>query len=59
MLDDHRTLRRFWAEAVNTACYVSNMIYLRVQKKKTCYELMHGLTPKMSHFNVKVGSALF
>jgi transposase InsO family protein len=24
MLDEHRTLRRFWAEAVNTACYVSN-----------------------------------
>jgi hypothetical protein len=42
MLDEHRTLRRFWAEAVNTACYVSNRIYLRVHKKKTCYELMHG-----------------
>jgi transposase InsO family protein len=23
MLDNHRTPRRFWAEAVNTACYVS------------------------------------
>jgi hypothetical protein len=22
MLDEHRTPRRFWAEAVNTACYV-------------------------------------
>jgi hypothetical protein len=35
MLDEHRTSRRFWAEAVNTACYVSNRIYLRVHKKKT------------------------
>jgi hypothetical protein len=52
MLDEHRTLRRFWAEAVNTACYVSNRIYLRVHKKKTCYELMHGRTPKVSHFHV-------
>jgi hypothetical protein len=26
MLDEHRTPRRFWAEAVNTACYVSNRI---------------------------------
>jgi hypothetical protein len=52
MLDEHRTPRRFWAEAVNTACYVSNMIYLKVHKKKTCYELMHGCTPKVSHFHV-------
>jgi hypothetical protein len=28
------------------------MIYLRVHKKKTCYELMHGRTPKVSHFHV-------
>jgi hypothetical protein len=52
MLDDHRTPRRFWAEAVDTACYVSNWIYLRVHEKKTCYELMHGRTPKVSHFHV-------
>jgi hypothetical protein len=52
MLDEHRTLRRFWAEAVNTTCYISNRIYLRVLKKKTCYELMHGRTPKVSHFHV-------
>jgi methylphosphotriester-DNA--protein-cysteine methyltransferase len=38
MLDEHRTPTRFWAEAVNTACYVSNRIYHRVHKKKTCYE---------------------
>jgi hypothetical protein len=52
MLDEHRTPRRFWAEVVNTACYVSNRIYLRVHKKKTCYELMHSRTPKVSHFHV-------
>jgi hypothetical protein len=52
MLDEHRTPRRFYAEAVNTACYVSNRIYLRVHKKKTCYELMHGRTPKVSQFHV-------
>jgi hypothetical protein len=52
MLHEHRTLRRFWAEAVNTTCYVSNRIYLSVHKKKTGYELMHSLTPKMSHFHV-------
>jgi hypothetical protein len=52
MLDEHRTPRRFWAEAVNTACYVSNRIYLRVHKKKTCYELIHGRTPKVGNFHV-------
>jgi transposase InsO family protein len=26
MLDENRTPRRFWAEAVNTACYVSKRI---------------------------------
>jgi hypothetical protein len=51
MLDEHRTPRRFWAEAV-IACYVSNRIYLRVHKQKTCYELMHGRTSKVSHFHV-------
>jgi hypothetical protein len=48
MLDEHRTLRRYWAEAVNTACHVSNRILLRAFKRKTCYELMHGRAPKVS-----------
>jgi hypothetical protein len=51
MLDEHRTPRRFWAKAVNTACYASNRIYLRVHKKKTCFELMLDRTPKVSHFH--------
>jgi hypothetical protein len=37
---------------VNTACYLSNMIDLRMHKRKTYYELMHGRTPKVSHFHV-------
>jgi hypothetical protein len=52
MLDEHRTPTRFWAEAVNTTCNVSNRINLRVHKKKTCYELMHGRTTKVNHFHV-------
>jgi transposase InsO family protein len=52
MLDEHRTPRKFWAEAVNTACYVSNRIFLRAFLKKTCYELFHGRTPRVSHFRV-------
>jgi transposase InsO family protein len=52
MLDEHMTLRRFWAEAVNTACYVLNRSYLMVHKKRTCYELIHSRTPKVSHFHI-------
>jgi transposase InsO family protein len=28
MLDEHRTPRHFWAKAINTACYMSNYIFL-------------------------------
>jgi hypothetical protein len=42
MLDEHRTPRRYWAEAVNTTCHVWNRIFLRAFLNKTCYELMHG-----------------
>ena len=42
MLDEHRTPRRFWAEAINTACYVANRIFLRSFMKKTSYELRFG-----------------
>jgi transposase InsO family protein len=29
MLDEHRTPRRYWVEAMNTACHVVNRIFLR------------------------------
>jgi hypothetical protein len=35
MLDEHRTPRRFWAEATNTTCHVSNHIFLRAFLNKT------------------------
>ena len=38
MLDEHRTRRKYWAEAVNTACYVSNHIFLRAFMHRTSYE---------------------
>jgi hypothetical protein len=50
MLDKHRTPRRYWVEAVNTFCQVGNWIFLRAFLNKTCYELMHGRAPRVSHF---------
>ncbi|WVZ63254.1 hypothetical protein U9M48_012899 [Paspalum notatum var. saurae] len=49
MLDEHRTLRRFWAEAVNTACYIANRIFLRAFLGKTSYELWFGRQPSVKH----------
>ena len=49
MLDEHRTPRKYWAEVVNTACYISNRIFLCALLKKTTYELMHRRAPKVSH----------
>ncbi|WVZ51648.1 hypothetical protein U9M48_002770, partial [Paspalum notatum var. saurae] len=45
MLDEHRTPRRFWAEAVNTACYIANRIFLRAFLGKTSYELRFRSSP--------------
>ncbi|WVZ53087.1 hypothetical protein U9M48_004073 [Paspalum notatum var. saurae] len=52
MLDEHRTPRKFWAKAINTACYVSNRIFLRAVLNKTSYELRFGRQPKVSHLRV-------
>nr|GEW03405.1 hypothetical protein [Tanacetum cinerariifolium] len=37
----------FWAEAVNTACYVQNRVFVTKPYNKTPYELLHGRTPSI------------
>ncbi|WVZ85106.1 hypothetical protein U9M48_032061 [Paspalum notatum var. saurae] len=49
MLDEQRTPRRFWAEAVNTACYIANRIFLRAFLGKTSYEPRFGRQPSVKH----------
>ncbi|WVZ90697.1 hypothetical protein U9M48_036977 [Paspalum notatum var. saurae] len=49
ILDEHRTPRRFWAEAVNTTCYIANRIFLRAFLGKTSYELRFGRQPSIKH----------
>jgi hypothetical protein len=50
MLDEHRAPRRFWADAISTACYISNRIFLRLILHLTSFELRFGRKPSVSHF---------
>jgi hypothetical protein len=49
MFDEHRTLRHFWADAISTACYISNRIFLRLILHLTPFELHFGRKPSVSH----------
>nr|KYP35691.1 Retrovirus-related Pol polyprotein from transposon TNT 1-94 [Cajanus cajan]KYP38474.1 Retrovirus-related Pol polyprotein from transposon TNT 1-94 [Cajanus cajan] len=52
MLNENGLPKYFWADAVNTACYVLNRILIRPILKKTPYELYKGRKPDISHFKV-------
>jgi transposase InsO family protein len=59
MLDEYKTSDRFWAEAVNTACYAINRLYLHRILKKTSYELLTGKSPIFHILESLVANALF
>nr|GEV26610.1 putative ribonuclease H-like domain-containing protein [Tanacetum cinerariifolium] len=48
ILADSKLPTTFWAEAVNTACYVQNKVLVVKPHNKTPYELLHGRTPALS-----------
>jgi hypothetical protein len=50
MLDEHRSPMCFWADAISTACYISNRILLRSILHLTPFELRFGRKPSVSHF---------
>jgi hypothetical protein len=50
MLDEHRTPRCFWDDAISTACYISNPIFLRSILYLTPFEHRFGHKPFVSHF---------
>nr|GEZ70169.1 hypothetical protein [Tanacetum cinerariifolium]GEZ70204.1 hypothetical protein [Tanacetum cinerariifolium] len=57
MLADSLLPIPFWAEAVNTTCYVQNRVLVTKPHNKTPYELLHGRTPSigfMRHFGCPV-----
>jgi hypothetical protein len=49
MLDEHRTPRCFWIDAISTAYYISNRIFLRKILYLTSFELHFGRKPSVSH----------
>ncbi|GJT35433.1 putative ribonuclease H-like domain-containing protein [Tanacetum coccineum] len=48
MLADSLLPIPFWAEAINTACYVQNRVLVTKPHNKTPYELLIGRTPTVS-----------
>jgi hypothetical protein len=58
MLDEYKTPDRFWAEAISTAYYSINRLYLHRILKMTSYELLTSKKPNVSYFRV-FGSKCF
>ena len=52
MLHAKRLPMYFWAEAMNTACYVHNRVTLRKGTSSTIYELWKGRKPTVKYFHV-------
>ena len=52
MLNEANIPKYFWADAVNTACYVMNRTIIRPILAKTPYELYKGRKPNISHLHV-------
>nr|GFB22872.1 retrovirus-related Pol polyprotein from transposon TNT 1-94 [Tanacetum cinerariifolium] len=55
MLADGKLPVTFWAEAVNTACYVQNRDLVNKSQNKTPYELFNGRTPAIRFFKPLLG----
>lgn len=52
MLNAKKLPTNFWAEIINTACYILNRVYLRPGSEKTQYEIWKGKKPNLSYFLV-------
>ncbi|KAL8478613.1 hypothetical protein ACS0TY_030482 [Phlomoides rotata] len=52
MLSKNKVQGRFWAEAINTACYSQNRSLLNKAHGKTPYEIWKGRKPRVSFFRI-------
>ena len=51
MLCENNLPKYFWAEAINTSCYIINRAMIRPILKKTPYELFRERKPNISYFH--------
>ncbi|KAK0570386.1 hypothetical protein LWI29_000343 [Acer saccharum] len=51
MLLSNNVPRNLWAEAINTACYIGNRVFLRPGTRNTSYELWKGKRQNVSYFH--------
>jgi hypothetical protein len=49
MLNEHKTHRRFWTDAISTVYYISNQIFLCSILNLTPFELRFRCKPSVSH----------
>jgi hypothetical protein len=49
ILDEHMTPRHFWVDAISTACYISNRIFLRSILHLTPFDLLFVRKHFVSH----------
>jgi hypothetical protein len=52
MLGEYKAPKRFWSEAINTACHAINSLYHHRLLKKITYELLTSHKPNVSYFCV-------
>ena len=52
MMAKFKSPYNFWAEAINTACHLSNRVFLRPMSGKTPYELLVGKKPTLTYIRV-------
>ena len=51
MINETNMAKHFWAEAVNTTCYIQNRVSIRPILEKTPYELWKNRKPNISYFH--------
>src|SRR4051812_36924535 len=51
MINETNMAKHFWAEAINTACYIQNRISIRPILNKTPYELWKNRKTNISYFH--------
>lgn len=58
MLAEAELPKRFWTEAINTACYTQDMSMINKAHDKTSYKIWKEMKPNISYFYV-FGSKCF